>query len=39
MKVIKELWRKKPFKYGVMIAGAIALLMIVAQLNGWLTAT
>jgi hypothetical protein len=33
---MKELWKKKPVKYGILAAAVIAVLIIVAQLNGWL---
>jgi hypothetical protein len=33
---MKELWEKKPVRYGVYVAAAIAVLIVVAQLNDWL---
>lgn len=37
MEQLKVLWEKKPFKYGVIIVGAVVVFIIVAQLNNWLT--
>lgn len=34
---MKELWEKKPFRYGIYVAGAALALIVVAQLNNWLT--
>ncbi len=37
MEKLKALWSKKPVKYSLIVAAVVALFIIVAQFNAWVT--